>query len=176
LTFDVNYGIIQLYANRGGKEMAIIKGKAMWAMVHTPDTKFEPMYRIDLLVDKKTADEVKEIGLKVKETKDGLLVRFRRKVNRKDGTVNKPPIVVDAAKQPFGENIGNGSVVKVQFRPYKYDFRGNKGVSADLVAIQVLDLIPFGKSEVEFDVEEGFVSKTETKKKVIESGDDIVEF
>ena len=39
--------------------MAIIEGTAYWASLTRPNEKFEPMWRIDLAVDDKSADELK---------------------------------------------------------------------------------------------------------------------
>ena len=144
--------------------MSIVKGKAMWAAVQYPNTTFEPTYCIDLVVDKKTAELLKKEGLKIKEKDGDLLVKFKRKVVRADGQKNKPPIVVDAQKKPFDGLIGNGSDVKVQFRTYTYNNRFGEGTGADLQAVQILKLVEFGGATgdgVEFDVEDGFVSKDE---------------
>ena len=48
--------------------MAIIEGTAYWASLTRPNEKFEPMWRIDLAVDEKSANELKEQGIHVGET------------------------------------------------------------------------------------------------------------
>ena len=47
--------------------MAVVSGKAYWASVTSPNTTFEPVYTVDLVVDDKTADDFQARGYKVKE-------------------------------------------------------------------------------------------------------------
>ena len=37
--------------------MAILEGSVKWASITTPNTKFEPVYTIDLIVDEQTAND-----------------------------------------------------------------------------------------------------------------------
>ena len=67
--------------------MAIIEGTAYWASLTRPNEKFEPMWRIDLAVDDKSANELKEQGIALGETTIDektipKIVRFKRKVKR----------------------------------------------------------------------------------------------
>ena len=59
--------------------------------------------------------------------------------------------------------IGNGSEVNVLYSTYEWEFGGKSGVSADLRAIQVTNLVPYNTdadAEEAFGVvEDGFVSK-----------------
>ena len=48
--------------------MAIIEGTAYWASLTRPNEKFEPMWRIDLAVDSKSAEDFKGQGISVAET------------------------------------------------------------------------------------------------------------
>ena len=48
--------------------MAIIEGTAYWASLTRPNEKFEPMWRIDLAVDDKTAEDFRSQGISVGET------------------------------------------------------------------------------------------------------------
>lgn len=133
----------------------VIEGKAMWASVLAPNTTFEPMYQIDLVIEDDQVKEAEKQGLKVKKTDDGNVVRFRRKQFRKDGQENRPPVVVDARKQPVTELIGNGSYVKVQFNVYEWSNKFGSGTGADLQGVQVIDLVPFtGQDGGEFEVED----------------------
>ena len=43
--------------------MAIIEGTAYWASLTRPNERFEPMWRIDLAVDDKTARDLKGQGI-----------------------------------------------------------------------------------------------------------------
>ena len=60
-------------------------------------------------------------------------------------------------KEPLDKIVGNGSRVKVMYKPYEWNFKGKKGVGLDLQAVQVLDLIEYTPKE-DFDVEAGNTS------------------
>ncbi len=45
--------------------MATIEGKAYWASVAQPNTKFEPVYTVDLVVDDKIANDFAARGFKI---------------------------------------------------------------------------------------------------------------
>ena len=71
--------------------MALVEGKAYWASVTTPNTTFEPVYSVDLVVDEETASEFQSSGHRVKDltVKDsscnpvpvGKAITIKRKVN-----------------------------------------------------------------------------------------------
>ena len=137
--------------------MAIIEGTASWASLTRPNEKFEPMWRIDLAVDDATAEDFKSQGISVGETvideqTISNIVRFKRKVSKANGDKNTQPTLVDGAKQPLDKIVGNGSKVKVMYRPYDWNFKGKKGKGLDLQAVQVMDLIEYTPKE-DFDIE-----------------------
>ena len=57
--------------------------------------------------------------------------------------------------------IGNGSEVNVHYTTYEWEFKGRQGVSADLRAVQVTNLIPYNtEAEEACDLLDGaFVSE-----------------
>lgn len=137
--------------------MAIIEGTAYWASLTRPNEKFEPMWRIDLAVDDKSANELKEQGIALGETTIDEktipnIVRFKRKVQKANGDKNTQPTLVDAGKKPLDKIVGNGSKVKVMYRPYDWNFKGKKGKGLDLQAVQVVDLIEYTPKE-DFEIE-----------------------
>ena len=76
--------------------MAIIEGTAYWASLTRPNEKFEPMWTIDLSVDEKSANELKEQGIKVGETTVDEttipnIVKFKRKCSKANGDKNTQP-------------------------------------------------------------------------------------
>ena len=85
------------------------------------------------------------------------IIRFKRKVQKANGDKNTQPQLVDAEKRPLDKIVGNGSRVKVMYKPYEWNFKGKKGVGLDLQAVQVLDLIEYTPKE-DFDVEAGNTS------------------
>ena len=139
-------------------------GIAMWSYTKQPDTKFDACWRITLLLSDDEAKKLKAAGLKVKRNDDDVYeYKFKRNVDKKKNKEiigkNPPPRVVDAGKNTFDGIIGNGSIVNVQFMPYGWEYLGRKGVSADLQAIQIVDLVPYGgggyPNSDEFEVVDG---------------------
>ena len=138
--------------------MAIIEGTAYWASLTRPNEKFEPMWTIDLSVDEKSANELKEQGIKVGETTVDEttipnIVKFKRKCSKANGDKNTQPQLVDASKNPLDKIVGNGSKVKVMYKPYEWNFKGKKGMGLDLQAVQVIDLVEYTPRE-DFEVEQ----------------------
>lgn len=128
--------------------MAVVSGKAYWASVTSPNTTFEPVYTVDLVIDDKTADDFQARGYKVKELSIneepvGRAITIKRKMNGADGRTRQAPKLFDKDKVPMDEVVGNGSEVKVQYAEWetsnKYgDFKG-----LDFQAMQVLDLVSY---------------------------------
>ena len=132
-----------------------VEGKAMWANVSTPNTKFEPhKYGIVVLTDVDTAAKLEGIGLSQVRTRDGQpkydepAFSFSRKVEKHDGTTIPAPKVVDAEGTDLDVNVGNGSGVTVKIKPYT----GKYGTFAELIAVKVTDLVEY--SEASSDNEE----------------------
>lgn len=149
----------------------VVQGKAFWASVQSPNTTYDPVYSVDLVVDLETAKRLKAEGLEVKKKKEGdkgfeagdLVVKFKRKAFKKSGEPNSAPTVVDAKKNPFSELIGNGSVVKVSYTPFEWSYAGKSGTTGWLNAVQVIEHVPYegGFGVDEFESEEGTDSKPE---------------
>jgi hypothetical protein len=134
--------------------MAIISGKAYWTSISTPNDTFEPVWSLDVSFDEASKATIQGLGLSIKNKADerGDFVTIKRKVFRKDGSKNEQPALKDAHKNPMGNTlVGNGSDVKVLFKPFDWEYAGKAGVGADLQAVQVVNLIPFGNDE-DFDV------------------------
>ena len=147
--------------------MAIIEGTAYWASLTRPNEKFEPMWTIDLSVDEKSANELKEQGIKVGETTVDEttipnIVKFKRKCSKANGDKNTQPQLVDASKNPLDKIVGNGSKVKVMYKPYEWNFKGKKGMGLDLQAVQVIDLVEYTPRE-DFDAVETSSSGVDIK-------------
>ena len=131
--------------------MAVLEGKAYWASVLSPNTKFEPVFSVNLVVDQEVAEEYKRKGFakQVKEMEDvGTALVIKRKVNwtdRKSGQVHTRP-------------APNGSRVKVQFR----EWESGEWSGLDFQAMQVLDLVEYNApAGAEFDVEESLSEEDE---------------
>lgn len=125
-----------------------VSGTALWAFTNILDTKYEPCWRINVVMDDEEANKLKELKLKVKRNDEGKYeYKFKRKLNKANGEGTNPaPRVVDAAKEPFEGIIGNGSKINVQFGVYKWKNSFGAGIGADLQAVQVVDLVPYSGS------------------------------
>jgi len=137
--------------------MAVITGKAMWASVQEPNTTFEPMWTIDLIINEKQAKMFSAGGHKVKTNAETgeLSVKFKRKVTTAKGKGNRPPVVVDMHRNPFDVLIGNGSEVNVQYREFEWNYAGKSGKGLDLQGVQVVSLKEFeGADGSEFSSED----------------------
>ena len=139
--------------------MSVIKGSAYWASIVSPNTTFDSdgVWSVDVgNLDKKNLEVAKTDGLEIKNKGDdrGDFVTVKRKGRRKDGGMNKAPEVKDAQKRTMINTlIGNGSEVNVLYSTYEWEFKGRSGVSADLRAIQVTNLVPYN---VDADADEAF--------------------
>ena len=130
--------------------MPVLNGKEYWASVVTPNTTFDEdgVYSIHLAVDEENKKSAVAEGLSIKNKGDerGDFVTIKRKAKRKDGSANKAPDVMDGMKRPLQNTlIGNGSTVNVLFKTYEWNHKptNRSGKSADLQAVQVVNLIPY---------------------------------
>jgi|TARA_R100001224_G_scaffold72533_1_gene44330 hypothetical protein len=135
--------------------MAIVTGTAYWASVTTPNTTYEPVYTVNLVVDDDTASDFEKRGFPTKDMDEGKAIVIKRKVNGPNGMVRSAPKLVDGQKNPIDERVGNGSKVKVQYKEWESVWKGKTFKGLDFQAMQVLDLVSVGSVDGgEFDVED----------------------
>ena len=133
--------------------MAILQGTAYWVSATTPNTTFEPVYSVNLVVDEVTAEDFKSRGFSIKEMDEGPAIVIKRKVNGPNGMIRPAPRLVDAYKNPLDARIGNGAEVKVQYKEWQSEWKGKTFYGLDFQAMQVLSLIEVGSADgAEFDV------------------------
>jgi hypothetical protein len=128
-----------------------VTGKAMWANITTPNTRFgDPKYQITVLTDEDTASSLEAMGLSQVRDKSGQpkydqpAFSFSRKVNV--GTrVNEAPKLVDTENNPLDVLVGNGSEVKVKIKPYSNNF----GTFAELMAVKVDKLVEYLEADTD---------------------------
>ena len=123
--------------------MATEIGLAWWASVITPNTKFEPVYQVNLIVDRDTADKYRAEGCSIREMEEGPALVIKRKVNGPNGMIRNAPKLLDKEGNDLDILIGNGSKVKVQFNPFEWEYAGKTGTSLDFQAIKILELVEF---------------------------------
>lgn len=143
-------------------QMKTIKGTAFWAHLQKPNTRFTPRWCVDLILDPEGVKQLEEDGINVREDDRGLFVTFKRNTETAKGKPQNQPVILDAKKNKYTGDIGNGSTIKVQYRPFNWTFGGKSGVGADLVAVQVLDLVEFGgEDKIVLEEEDGFETSIE---------------
>ena len=91
----------------------IIDGTAYWASIKTPNTTFEPMYTVNLVVDEATANDFASRGHTIKSMDEGSAIVVKRKVNGPNGMIRSAPRLLDQNKQEVNLAVGNGSKVRV---------------------------------------------------------------
>ena len=121
--------------------MAILEGSAYWASVTTPNTTFDPMYSVNLVVDEATAEDFKARGFTIKQMDEGPAIVIKRKVEGPNGMVRQAPKLVDQYKNPLDARVGNGSSVKVQYKEWESVWKGTTFKGLDFQAMQVLELV-----------------------------------
>ena len=159
--------------------MAILTGEVEWACIQQPNTKFEPCWCIDILVDAKQAKDYAAAAKKVsakgttkpKKESDG---RYRIKISRdtimSTGDAATQPVIRDKANRDLTVLVGNGSICKVQYRFYEWSNGYGKGTGVDLKGVQVLELVEYGEPDGEEfgneanegEASDDFVNETET--------------
>ena len=125
----------------------VIEGIACWASITQPNTRFEPKYCIEVVLEDDKANELKELGFTIKEKESGPTITLTRKVTGPRGTVREAPALFDAQKAPLNCLVGNGSKVKVQGRPWEMNRNGQDFKGLELQAVQVIDLVPYSSGD-----------------------------
>jgi len=126
----------------------VYEGTAMWASITTPNTRFEPKYSIDLVVDNEMAQALKSEGYKVKfDKEEGPTITMKRNVNGPNGMIRKAPKLLDKNKNELDCLVGNGSKVRVQARPWEMVRNGQEFKGLELQAVQVLDLVQYSSGD-----------------------------
>ena len=121
----------------------IIDGTAYWASIKTPNTTFEPVYTVNLVVSQDVADDFASKGHTVKQMDEGPALIIKRKVDGPNGMVRNAPRLLDQNKQDVNLAVGNGSKVRVQCNEYEWEYAGKEGKSLDLQAVQIIDLVEY---------------------------------
>ena len=121
----------------------IVEGTGYWASIKTPNTTFEPVYTINLVVEQSVADDFAGRGHTIKQMDEGPALVIKRKVNGPNGMVRNAPRLLDVNKQDINVAVGNGSKVRVQCSEYDQEYAGKSGKSLDLQGVQVVELVEY---------------------------------
>ena len=124
----------------------IVEGTGYWASIKTPNTTFEPVYTINLVVEQGVADDFASRGHTIKQMDEGPALVIKRKVNGPNGMVRNAPRLLDSNKQDINVAVGNGSKVRVKYK--EWTSGDNKGL--ELIAVQVLALVEYETDDIDF--------------------------
>ena len=138
--------------------MPIVKGKSMWASITAPNTTYEPVYSINLVVDDDTAQEFSDNGYTVKNKavswsdEELPTIVIKRKVQAPWGEREAPELVgttrgADGKWEPLNVKVGNGSDVNVQYKQWETERAGNTYKGLALMKVQVDNLVPYAADE-----------------------------
>jgi hypothetical protein len=129
-----------------------VKGKAMWANITSPNTRFQPhKYGLTVLTDPETASKLEGLGLNQVRDRAGQAkydepaFTFSKRAANNDGVANSAPKLVDTDGNPMDVSVGNGSEVIVKIKPYRNDF----GQFAELMAVKVETLVEYTETDTD---------------------------
>jgi len=117
------------------------------------------LWSVNMYVSEKDSDMLQRLGATPKYDKDTkeFYVAKRNVKNKKNEDV-KAPLLVDARKQPFAEEVGNGSVCNIAITPFEWS-KGRvgtptykSGILLYLNAVQVVDHVAMTSGVDAFDV------------------------
>ena len=136
--------------------MALVEGVAYWASVTTPNTTYQPVYTVNLVVSDDVAKDFRSRGFTVKDMDEGPALLIKRKVNGPNGMVRSAPKLLDKNKQPLNVSVGNGSKVRVQYKEWESTWNGTLYKGLDFQAMQELELVEYSSPDgAEFDIVDG---------------------
>ena len=136
--------------------MALVEGVAYWASVTIPNTTYQPVYTVNLVVSDDVAKDFQSRGFTVKDMDEGPALLIKRKVNGPNGMVRSAPKLLDKNKQPLNVSVGNGSKVRVQYKEWESTWNGTLYKGLDFQAMQVLELVEYSSPDgAEFDIVDG---------------------
>lgn len=142
--------------------MAVLKNRPLvWASITVPNTTYEPVYSVNVIVDDATAKDFESRGFKIKQMEEGPAVVVKRKVNGPNGLIRPAPKLFDKSKQEIDVSVGNGSVGNVQYKEWEVTRQGQTYKGLDLQAVQILDLVTYNQAGDEFNVEESLEEEDE---------------
>ncbi len=127
--------------------MAILEGEGHWCSILTPNTKYEPVYTVNLVIDEETANDFASRGHKVKQMDEGPALIIKRKVNGPKGMIRPAPRLLGLNKESLDVAVGNGSKIRVQYNEYSGTGQYGPYTGLDLQAVQVVDLIPYKNAD-----------------------------
>ena len=141
--------------------MSVLQGALYWASITNPNTTYEPVYSVNVVVDDATAADFKKRGFRIKDMDEGPAIVVKRRVAGPNGMTRSAPKLFDKSKNEVDVSVGNGTIGKVQYKEWEVVRQGETFRGLDLQAVQILDLVSFNQAGDEFDVEESLAEDDE---------------
>jgi|TARA_R110000796_G_scaffold106921_1_gene217529 hypothetical protein len=141
--------------------MSVLQGALYWASITNPNTTYEPVYSVNVVVDDATAADFEKRGFRIKQMDEGSALVVKRKVSGPNGMTRAAPKLFDKSKNEVDVSVGNGTIGKVQYKEWEVVRQGETYRGLDLQAVQILDLVSFNQAGDEFDVEESLAETDE---------------
>ena len=141
--------------------MSVLQGALYWASITNPNTTYEPVYSVNVVVDDATAADFEKRGFRIKQMDEGSALVVKRKFSGPNGVTRAAPKLFDKSKNEVDVSVGNGTIGKVQYKEWEVVRQGETYRGLDLQAVQILDLVSFNQAGDEFDVEESLAETDE---------------
>jgi hypothetical protein len=133
------------------KTLKLTNARVKYAKVHRPgkayDENHPDEWSVNIYPTDADRDTLMAHGCNPKEDKDGQEYWIAKRSTRTSaGEDAKPPIVLDAQKQPFTDDIGNGSVCNIAVTLIPWEKAKRKGIYLYLNALQVVNHVPYSNT------------------------------
>lgn len=139
------------------QQIVLKNARVRYAKVIKPGHAFDEgqpdLWSVNIYPTDADADLLLASGATAKEDKQGATFFIaKRNTKNKQGEAVQPPAVVDAKKNPFTQEIGNGSVCNIAVTPFTWTKGKNTGVLLYLNAVQVVNHVAASQGVDAFDV------------------------
>jgi hypothetical protein len=142
-------------------QIIVVRGELYWAKItgdarpYTGNPKYDkgPNWSVDIIPDAASRKTIKAAGIEGKlrngsdnDTRKETFLTLRHLLNRPDGKQNDPPVVKDAAGNPWTKGlIGNGSIGDIKIKVKDYGSGSDKG--AYYQAARILQHVPYESND-----------------------------
>lgn len=145
-------------------EQIVVKNvRVRYAKLIRPDRAFDEshpdLWSVNMYVNAEGRAQLIAAGATPKMDKDNAEYFIsKRNVTNKEREAVKPPLLVDGKKQPFDQEVGNGSICNIALTPFPWE-KGRagspgykSGVLLYLKAVQVVEHVAMSNGVDAFDV------------------------
>lgn len=131
--------------------------EVMYPHLVKPDTKYESVWKVDLILPEALAESMQKVGFNVREKDYGngevKIITAKRKTHKRDGSAMYPPRIYDAgtpesAPKPWPSDIaiGNGSIFNLKVSAKYVEVAGKTRLPLYLNSVQVVKHVPYSVS------------------------------